>query len=426
METEISSSRRAVGTVVIPGIAAPSSVACVRSLGRRGINTIVVSENPTAAAFSSKYCDEAVVTAPPTDTEAYRDELLALARRPDVRAIIPVREEDIYVLSRFKDEFAEHIGTPWPSFETLRRVQDRKELFEAAAEAGVPAPKTRLFDEWDDWDQRLIVKSRYNLVADEYLGSETGQQVSGRGTTQYVEQGETPVLDDLLATMNHVPIVQEYVPTTDEYGFFALYDDGEAVATFQHRQIRGYKYAGGPSSFRESVSIPELDAAGRRLLDHLEWDGLAMVEFLRDPETGEFKLMEINPRFWSSLPFTVQAGVDFPYYYWLLANGRRDEIDSSYRVGIAGHLIRGELLYLHSVLFDDFPLVERPSRLKAFADVAWSLVKHPRFDYLDFDDYRPFVRDLANGFVSQRRAANERPERVSVPPERDPQTRLLE
>jgi predicted ATP-grasp superfamily ATP-dependent carboligase len=138
------------------------------------------------------------------------------------------------------------------------------------------------------------------------------------------------------------------------------------------------------------------------LLDELDWHGLAMVEFLRDEETGDFKLMEINPRFWSSLPFTVQAGVDFPYYYWQLCNGGCERIGADYDVGVAGHLLRGELLYLHSILTDDVDLVERPSFPTALGSVLRSIVTHRRFDYLQVDDPRPFVRDLRNAVESIR------------------------
>ena len=32
--------------------------------------------------------------------------------RPDVLTIIPVREEDIYVLSKYREDFDSHIQTP--------------------------------------------------------------------------------------------------------------------------------------------------------------------------------------------------------------------------------------------------------------------------------------------------------------------------
>ncbi|WP_439025614.1 carboxylate--amine ligase [Haloarchaeobius sp. DT45] len=379
----------------MPAISAPSSLACLRLLADRGIRTVVFSEREDIPAFRSKYCDEAVtVPSPREDMEGYEDAVRSIAMRPDVRTIIPVREEDIYTLAKHKAELSDHVATPWPSFEQLRTVQDRVQLFQAAESAGVGMPETSLLTEVDDWDQRRIVKSRYTMLAEEYVGP--GSLDGDRGGTRYLKPGARPDVEGIIDTMGHVPLVQSFVPGADEYGFFAIYDHGEPLATFQHRQRRAWKYCGGPSAFRESIDDPDLDEAGRQLLDQLDWHGLAMVEFKRDPETGEFKLMEINPRFWSSLPFTVQTGADFPYYYWLLAGGDQDQIDHDYEVGIAGHLIRGELLYLKSVLFEEYELVESPDTVDAFADVFSSLVQHPRFDYLDLGDMGPFLRDMRN------------------------------
>lgn len=382
-------------SVVVPAIDAPSSVACLRSLGGRGIYTIAASEQRSAAAFRSRFCDEAVtVSDPEADLLAYRDEILSLAKRPAVDAIVPVREADVYVLAKYRDEFAPHVRPLWPSMGALGTVQDRVRLFEAAAEVGVAAPETQRLDECDDWSSKQIVKGRYSILADEYLESYPADRATEPPGTTYLDPGTDPDVSALESSMGHVPIVQEFLPSTDEYGFFALYDEGTPVATFQHRQRRAWHYAGGPSAYRESVDIPALEDAGRSLLDHLEWHGLAMVEFLRDDESDEFKLMEINPRFWSSLPFSVQAGADFPYYYWLLAHESPDQVDDDYDVGVAGHLLRGELAYLYSVLADDTPLVERPPVETAVRDVFSSVVRHPRFDYLDREDPAPFVHDL--------------------------------
>lgn len=383
--------------VVVPALeSAASSVAVLRSLGRKGIPTIAVSEHEHPPGFSSKYADETYRVPDPDDgLTAYGDALLSLARRDDVRAIVPVRETDVYVLAKRRGEFGEHVSPLWPPLETLRRVQDRVELFDAAETAGVATPETATLDEFADWDQPVIVKPRFTLHAAEYHDA-FAESHRHDNSTDYVARGDRPSIQSYRDEMGHVPLVQEYIPDSDEYAFFALYDHGDPVATFQHRQRRGYKYSGGPSSFRQSVDIPELASSGRRLLDELDWHGLAMVEFLRDSETGEFKLMEINPRFWTSLPFTIQAGVDLPYYYWLLATGRGEEIDADFDVGIAGHLLRGELLYLQSVLSEEYPLVERPSLGESVADIGISLVRYPRFDYLSVDDPRPFVRDVRN------------------------------
>ena len=382
-------------SVVVPGIDAPSTVACLRSLRPRGIRTIVGSESASTPAADSNYCDEFVsLPDPTTDLLAYGDALRALAERPDVRTIVPVREEDVFVLADRKAEFAEEVETLWPGFETLRRVQDRIELFAAADAADVAVPETALLDQWDDWERETIVKPRYTVAAPPYLGPEYDRIEIG--STEYQTPGHPPDLQAAVEKRGHVPLVQERIPDSREFGFFALYEDGDPVATFQHCQHRGWKYCGGPSAYRESVYDPDLEAAGRALLGELEWHGLAMVEFLYCPDDEEYKLMEVNPRFWSSLPFSVRVGADFPYYYWQRANGDPIGTDETYDVGVGGHLLRGELSYLHSVATETYPVVERPSFATALREVTSSLVRHPRFDYAVLDDPMPFVRDCTN------------------------------
>ncbi|MFC4544193.1 carboxylate--amine ligase [Halosolutus amylolyticus] len=381
-------------SVLVPGIDAPSTVACLRSLRPRGVGTIVGSERATTPAAASRYCDEFVqLPDPAADLSAYGEALFSIAERSDVRTIIPVREEDIYVLAANRAAFADVVATPWPTFDTLRQVQDRVDLFAAAEAAGVATPETTLLSEWTDWERETIVKPRYTVAAPEYLGPEADCEI---GSTVYRTPGSPPEVAASIERHGHEPLVQELVPDSREYGFFALYDHGEPVATFQHCQHRGWEYCGGPSAYRESVSIPELEDAGRSLLDELEWHGLAMVEFLRDPETDEFKLMEINPRFWSSLPFSVRVGADFPYYYWRMAMDEPIEPGPTYAVGVGGHLLRGEVSYLHSILAEEYPTVERPAFGPALREVATSIVREPRFDYAVADDPRPFLRDGLN------------------------------
>lgn len=401
-------------SVVVPAVGAASSTACLRSLGRRGIHTIAVAEHENAPSLRSRYCKEVIeVPSPTEDLLAYKNALLALAARSDVRTIAPLREAEAYVLSRYRKEFAEHIATPWPSFRTLRDAHDRLRLAEVANAAGVTVPETDPLDAVSDWDRRLIAKARYGALTAEYVDSVAPTEFVEVGSTIYLQLGREPDPERLVAEMGHVPIVQEYVPGK-EVAFWALYDHGEAVATCQRNRVRGYKYAGGASVYRQTVRIPALERAGRALLDALEWNGLAAVQFMYDEETGELSLMEINPRFWLSLPCAVRAGADFPYYYWQLAGtdpsagrelrsnerasdgGSEPAVNPGYEVGVGTHLLRGEGVYLHSILREDFEYVERPAFTHALWKVLSSIYRQPSFDYLTREDPAPFVRDALN------------------------------
>ena len=383
-------------SVVVPAITAASSVICLRSLGRRGINTIAAAESADIPALRSRYCDEAVkLPSPRTDLLGYKNALLALARRPDVRTITPLREVDSYVLSAYREEFAEHIATPWPTLDVLRDAHDRIRLADAAEAAGVAIPETRLLDTVEDWDRERIVKARYALLVNEYVPS-LPETASAKGAlTEHIDPGVEPDVEGITARMGHVPITQEFVPG-EEFAVWALCDDGEPVTICQRRRVRGFKYTGGASVCRKTMYDPDLDRVARALLAELDWHGLASVQFIANETTGEYELMEINPRFWASVSCAVQAGLDFPYEYYRFAGGESFDGDPTYERGVATHLLRGEGAYLHSVLTERSPYVEVPSFPAEAWAVARSCLAQPHFDYLSLDDPRPFVRDLRN------------------------------
>ncbi|ELZ98031.1 ATP-grasp protein-like protein [Haloferax mucosum ATCC BAA-1512] len=376
-------------SVLIPS----GNYTCMRSLGERGIHTILASEHDGTPAASSRFCDELVrIPGPPDGLVAYKDALLGIAARPDVKTIVPTRPEDGYVFSKYKDEFEQYVTLVVPEFDTIRRVHDRILLYEAAQEAGVPMPRTRLFSDVEVLDKPAIVKPRYNVIAREYVAEYDPNDYDIIKSVRHLRPGDTPDPDEIYAEMNHDPIVQDYVPGDGKYMFAALYDHGEAVETFQHLQIRGNSYTGGGGVYRKSVYIPELESVARALLDHLDWHGLACIEYLKDAETGEFKPIEINPRMWQSLPSTVYAGADFPYDYWLLATGQKRQIEPGYELGVGTHYLWGELGYITSVRTDESPLVERPSLPKTVWEVLSSIYDEPRFDLAHLDDPIPFAK----------------------------------
>ena len=368
---------------------------CVRSLAANGVESIVASEKDRVPAATSRFVDRtASLPGPREDLLAYRDALLAIAAEEDVETIFPIRPEDGYVLSRYEDMFEEHVSLVVPPIETLERVHDRVALAAAADAAGVPAPATWSLETVEDWTGRHVVKSRYNVLAATYLPDRSPADLDVVKSVEHLPLDVEPDVAALIAAFDHVPIVQEFVPKDGEYMVAALYDRGEPVATFQHRQLRGDSYTGGGGVYRRSIWDPELESVAHDLLAELDWHGLACIEYMRDARTGEYVLTEINPRFWQSLPATVRAGADFPWYYWLTATGRSEEIDPSYRTGVGSHLLHGELGHLLSIRSDDSPHVDRPSFLGTALSIAGSCLREPRFDYLRLDDPAPFLSGI--------------------------------
>lgn len=395
----------ASGSVLVPMGLESKGYACMRCPAEHGVDTIVASEYERVPAAASRFCTETVrVPSPEEDLLAYRDALLEVAARPDVKTILPTRTRDTYLFSVYRRAFEEHVSLVTPPKETLVTVHDRTRLAAAAEEAGVAVPETKLLSEADDTDGERIVKSRYNLLASEYLPAVPDGESRIEKTVIHLEDGERADEKALAQAMGHDPIIQEYVPSSHEYLFGALYDRGEPLATFQHRQIRGDSYTGGGGVYRKATDDPDLQRAGRRLLDSMEYHGLACIEYMKHAETGEFYLTEINPRLWQSVPCAIWAGAEFPWYYYLQATGRSEDIDPEYEVGLGTHQLYGEVMHFASLFSDDSPLVERPSIPKTAWDIVRSCIEDPRFDDVRADDPRPFIRAVGHAMRKGRNA----------------------
>lgn len=380
------------GRALVPSGNDASAYTCLRSLADRGIGTVVASDKPSPPAAASRFCDEFVDLPPPRDDLlAYRDALLEHAARDDVHTVIPVRCEDGYLLSRYQSAFAEHVSVVAPTMETLETVHDRLLLAETAEAAGVPVPETRPLSEAGDWDDARIVKARYNVLADAYLDDFGERDVDVVKDLHHVAAGDAVDAASVRESMRHDPVVQSFVEKAGEYMVAALCVDGEVVSSFQHRQLRGNSYTGGGGVYRRSMYDPDLESVAVDLLEQLDYHGLACIEYMREAGTGDYVLTEINPRMWQSLPSTVHAGADFPWYYWLAAAGRVEDVADDYEMGVGTHLLHGEAGHLASVLTDDSPNVPTPTLSGTAWTILASVVAEPHFDYLKADDPGPFL-----------------------------------
>lgn len=91
-------------------------------------------------------------------------------------------------------------------------------------------------------------------------------------------------------------------------GAFYLCKDGVILSHYQHQRIRSYPKTGGVSVHAKLVYHPEIEKKGRRILEALQWDGIAMLEFLPDQETGSYYAIECNPRVWGTALLGEYAG----------------------------------------------------------------------------------------------------------------------
>ena len=96
-------------------------------------------------------------------------------------------------------------------------------------------------------------------------------------------------------------IVQEKIGGQEVIGAFYLFDRENLISSYCHQRIRTFPELGGVTVYSKLIKNDEVILLGEKLLRLLNWDGMAMVEFLFDPDDKKYKVIEINPRLWGSI-----------------------------------------------------------------------------------------------------------------------------
>jgi len=386
-------------TILVTDAGRGSAIAMIRSLGRKGWRVIAADSDPSSPGFRSRYVRERVLY--PTPETAPREvvqSLLQAARAHGIDLIVPVTDAIIFPLSEARAQFEGLCRLAIPEAAALEVVTNKLKTLELAERLSVPTPRTVLVqtaqeavERWQGADWPVVLKPqvsrlyRDRKVVEAFTVSYASDRAQLRQQMERFE-GRCPVL------------LQEYYPGVG-HGVELLMFQGQPLVAFQHKRLREIPISGGASSFRESVPLDlALYAHSVRLLEALNWTGLAMVEF-KVGAAGP-KLMEINGRVWGSLPLAVLSGVDFPaglaelYLRQPPKNGAASE--TRYAVGLRARNLELDVLWIAAVLRGKrrYPFLAMPSRREGLAALLGLWNPAYKFDILSLEDPLPGLVEL--------------------------------
>jgi predicted ATP-grasp superfamily ATP-dependent carboligase/protein-tyrosine-phosphatase len=308
--------------------------------------------------------------------------------------VIPVTERLLVPLSRNRDRLR-HVKIAMPDAQSLELVLDKSQTLALAEKIGVPGPGGVSVGSMDELEVLkpslsfpLVLKPARSIGTGE--GGASQLQVSYAFDMTELEAGCTHAL-------RFGPIIlQEYFEGVG-VGIELIAREGKVAYAFQHLRLHEVPLTGGGSSLRKSVPVvSQLLEASEKLISALNWNGVAMVEFKLDPQSGEFCLMEINGRFWGSLPLATAAGADFPSMLLDL------ELDGGighyrpYRNDVYCRLLARDLYWYEAVLRGDVDtrIAKIPRHWEVFKELSLFLNFRHRFDVQSIFDPVPGLIDV--------------------------------
>ena len=385
--------------VIVLGIDSPIGLTVVRELGEAGVEVHGIARDRRALGLYSRHLARGYIRAP--GEAGLVTQLLDIAATSGASLLMAVSMTDALAVRAAADSGRLPGLRPLvPPAAKLAFVNDKAAVCALAARIGIAVPATweppaadaaippaigfPCILKWRDPELAAGTLARFGLPL---AKSEFAH-----------DEGELRAALARYRPAGIYPLVQSFCPGTG-LGQMLLIKDGHALMRFQHRRLHEWPPEGGVSTLCESLGPGEHRALMRKseaLLREIGWEGPAMVEYRHDPETGDTALMEINGRFWGSLPLASAAGARFALGTYL-ALGLGEELpEQGYRAGLRCRYLVPETRRLLRVAFGRSAIADKSLEFSAARELlSYAAGFFGRHYVFKASDPLPVVADLA-------------------------------
>lgn len=328
-----------------------NALAIVRHLGVTGHYEIdVAAHKKLSISLFSKYVfQKHLVSNPRKDPDKYVEEIIGIIKQKNYLTLMPVSYISFALCSKNKERISKYTHLTIASFNQINIASSKIATYHLAEKIGVPYPNILKLSRVEEIEH---IEFTYPCVIKAPV--EVGKNVVeyAHNKSELVRKYKRMVVENNFE--DALPIVQKYV-CGDGAGFFAFYKNGICKNYFMHQRIREYPVTGGASVVAKRFHNKQIEEDGKRILNELKWEGVAMVEFKKDNDTGIYNLMEINAKFWGSLELALICGANFPKMLINDALGKTTH-DVQYKNETFQWILNGDL----------FHLLERPHQVFSF------------------------------------------------------------
>jgi D-aspartate ligase len=377
-----------------------------RSLGRRGVPVVRVHPGRRELSLYSRYCSSVEDSPNVHESEAALLEfLLDLAQKYEApRVLLPASDDTVHFLGRYREPLLAAYRIPAPGCATIETIIDKRSQYAAAQALGIPIPETHFpagLAEVEAFAGTLcgypyIIKPN---VAHHWRLASVKEQLSSEGaTTKAVLVRDA---EELLAEYRQISqvdpavMIQRVIGGGDErlFCFYGYFDErSRPLGCCVRRKLRQLPLRFGYSTLMESCENETVVQQSVRLLQGLHYHGIVGVEWKHDPESGEYKLIEINARATNAVALPIACGVDLPYLAFADALGEPLAPVTRWKTGV-------KWLWFTADLWAARQLMQR-GELK-FGEWLRSLRGKKVYPVYAADDILPFLVELGVFVKSQ-------------------------
>ncbi|MBU3821437.1 ATP-grasp domain-containing protein [Flavobacteriaceae bacterium XHP0103] len=237
-------------------------------------------------------------------------------KKYDINLVMPIFEDGIGTIIKYKDSilFKDKLCL-MPSYQNFNTALNKKLLYQHMVKNKISCCTGFVFDKYIFNNKEF----RFPVLIKPVKGTE-----GGVGIHKFYKKKELEQFFAQNSDFSDAFLIEEFIEGFD-LSCNVLCKDGEILLyTIQKGILFDDKPFSSPIGVKFLFDLRLLKEV-EILIKSLEWSGIANIDIRYDSITDNFKIIEINPRFWGSLEASLAAGINFPYLYCLLSSGQKIE-----------------------------------------------------------------------------------------------------
>lgn len=288
----------------------------IRGLGPRGVPIAAVTTRPFDVAHHSRWVSD---TQRLPQFHEQPESLVDLLERNAARwrgwAVFPTNDDALTVLAKHHERLSRSYRLPLEPWDTTGPLVDKDRMHDLAEDVGLDLPICHGRTTADTAAKTLPYPVLVKPIQHDHL-------ISSFGTKLFfaADQHELRTAIDRLDGVGLDGLVYDFVPGPDtNLHVYCVYMDarGEPSPGITVRKLRQYPpVIGGPRVAVTAPEEPALREATVELLRRVGFRGMAFAEFKRDPRTGRFVFIEVNPRAVQFNNLLPPTGIDLVAMTW--------------------------------------------------------------------------------------------------------------
>lgn len=367
-----------------------TALGVIRSLGRRSIPVYLINDKSSDIAIFSRYTKRFIKSPDIENEYEFVDFIIKVSEDESVDGwiLIPTNDVAVGTISKNKRKLEEYYEVPVPDWDIIKYAYNKRLTYITAKELGIPIPQTicpKNLEELQDMLSEIRLPTVIKPAIMHKFYKKTKVKVFKASTKE--ELLHAYIKASSIIDPSEI-IIQEMIPGGPNclYSFGSFFRCDELVATCIAKRSRQRPMDfGTASTFVESMFIPELKEFGLRLLKAINYYGLSEIEFMKDPRTDEYKLIEMNPRPWGWHTLTAKCGVDLPYLmYKDICDGNVEPIAT----------FKENVKWMHIVTDLSVAITEVLKGNMKIKHYLASLRGEKEFAVLSSDDPLPFIAEI--------------------------------